>query len=163
MKKKRVSNITIPEPRLPLDDANAKGCLVWVKGRLTYFVNRPCVRHLMWDFWFNYAESPPGEDPSLINELYPSLTDWENYAGYSEATVLEDCDAKQRSQTYPSGYLISDGRLDFYVTRSEFRAALLAVRRLGRKEQCRWITKVRIFGCVDVVLTPSQRFRSGGG
>lgn len=148
----------IPEPPFPMDEEATKRCLTWDDGRLTYYVNRRALPHLLWDFWYGCARAQRTEDIDFDIDLYPALATPENVIGYSEITVLDDSDASERDSIYPDRYRLGLDRLDFTVTRSELKAAYWAIRRLGRKEHCRWIKEVRIFGCVRVILLPNRKF-----
>ncbi|BDI33541.1 hypothetical protein CCAX7_55920 [Capsulimonas corticalis] len=148
----------IQEPPCSHDEAQWKGCLTFVGDRLTYYINRPCQSDLLWTAWFNYAESPIGEDPSLTNEFYASLTNFRDWIPYSETIVLPTKDAALRTKRHPLGYKRQNERLDFYVTKSEFAKAFRVIRRLGRWEKGKMVTEGRIFGAVRLVLLDDSQF-----
>ena len=125
---------------------------------MTYYINRRCKAHLLWGFWFDYAESSYYEDPSLENSFYENLTTPQDWVCYSETTIIKMEDVARRGQNYPNGYRQSDERLDFYVTKPEFAEAYRAVQRLGRRRGTEQILEVSIFGSLRVVLLPDAGF-----
>jgi hypothetical protein len=153
-------NAELPEPPFAMDEESTKRCLAWVDGKLTYYINRRSIRHLLWDFSTGYPRTSQPADIDFDTDLYPALTTPENAIGYSEITVIADSDASERDRIYPERYHISVDydRLDFCVTLSELKAAYWAIRRLGHKEHCRWIKTVVIFGCVRVILLHNREF-----
>ncbi|MEO7716645.1 MAG: hypothetical protein ABIY70_10605 [Capsulimonas sp.] len=150
----------IQEPPCPHDEHNWKGCLTFVGDQLTYYINRRCQAELLWSFWFNYAESAFGEDPSLENDFYERLTDQSHWIGYSETMVIPNSAADKiwRAKKYPLGYTQNPERLDFYVTKPEFAKAFRVVRQLGRKRKGVVVREGVIFGCVRVVLLEDELF-----
>jgi hypothetical protein len=141
-----------------LDEHNFKGCLAFVNGQLTYYINRRCKANLLWLFWFNYAQSPYGEDPSLENAFYGKLTNRQDWVPYSETIIIKSEDVAWRQQKYPSGYRQQDEHLDFYVTKPEFAEAYRAIEKLGRRQDGKPTTQVSIFGSVRVILLASAEF-----
>ncbi len=160
----------IREPVVPptSNDEKRKACLTFVNGELTYFINRNNRRDLLWTFWYAYAESPFYEDPSIETDFYPDLTGRADWIEYCETTIIKDEaeDKAKRVQNYPPGYRIiydREGyiyRLDFYVTKGEFKEAFLAVKSLGRKPRDGSPAPVEtvIFGNVRVVLLEDRQF-----
>lgn len=158
----------IKEPVVPpvSNDAKRKACLTLVNGQLTYFINRNNRRDLLWTFWFNCAESPYYADSSIETDFYPTLTRRANWVEYSETTVLKEEDRASRAQDYPLGYRVVYGnfdtiyRLDFYVTKAEFKEAFLSLQSLGRKPRDGSLppTEIVIFGNVRVVLLDDGQF-----
>ena len=148
----------IKEPLWPADEHNFKGCLTFVNGELTYYITRRGKAHLLWGFWFNYAESPYYEDPSLENGFYKNLTNTQDWVTYSETIIIKSEDVARRGQDYPNGYRKLDKRLDFYVTKPEFAEAYRTVQKLGRRQGTEQIREVSIFGSLRVVLLPDAEF-----
>jgi hypothetical protein len=150
----------IQEPLCPFDKHRCKGCLTFVGNTLTYYINRRCRAELLWSFWFNYAESPIGEDLSLENDFYEKLTDQSHWIGYSETIVIPDSGADKiwRAKKYPLGYKQNSERLDFFVTKPEFAKAFRVIRQLGRKRKGVVVREGTIFGCVRVILLDNEQF-----
>lgn len=97
-------NAEIPETPFPMDEEATKRCLTWVNGRLTYYVNRRTLPHLLWDFWSCYPRTSQPVDIDFDTDLYPALTTSENAVEYSEITVIADSEALERDRTYPERY-----------------------------------------------------------
>ena len=134
----------IEEPPCPSDEHRFKGCLALVNEELVYYINRRCKARFLWLFWFNYAESPYYEDPSLENAFYRKLTNRADWVPYSETIIIKPEDTTKREQEYPKGYRQSAERLDFYVTKPEFSEAYRAVQKLGRRRGTGKIREVTI-------------------
>ena len=150
----------VQEPSCPFDEEAFKGCLTFANGALTYYINRRCRASLLWSFWFDFAESPFGEDPSLENEFYGPLTDRNDWIPYSETIVIPDkaSDIVWRNRKYPLGYKHTPDRTDFYVTKPEFAKAFRVIRQLGRKRKGVVVREGCIFQCVRVVLLDDEEF-----
>jgi hypothetical protein len=151
----------IKQPPFLLDESKRKGCLAYVDGTLTYFINRYNKQDLLWSLWHSYAKSPYYEDPSLENEFYEALTSRENWVEYSETIIIKDEDVPQRDQKYPLGYRRLSHRLDFYVTKEDCKQAFLALKPLGRKRGDGRIVDAWIFGRVRVVMLQDGQFVDG--
>jgi hypothetical protein len=141
-----------------LDEHNFRGCLTFVDGKLTYYINRRCKARLLRLFWFNYAESPYYEDPHLENDFYAKLTNQKNWISWGETTIIKEEDVARREKNYPNGYRWLDERLDFYVTKPEFAEAYRAIQKLGHRQGSKQDIEVVIFGSLHVVLLASAEF-----
>jgi hypothetical protein len=148
----------IKEPPCPLDEHRFKACLTFVEGELTYYINRRYRAGLLWLFWFNYAQSPYYEDPSLENAFYEKLTNRADWVPYSETIIIKPEDTIKREQDYPKGYRQLAERLDFYVTKLEFSEAYRAVQKLGRRQGTEQIREVTILSSLRVRLLSDSEF-----
>ena len=148
----------VKEPHCPLDEHNFHGCLTFVDGRLTHYINRRCKANLLWLFWFNYAQSPYYEDPSLENGFYEKLTRRQDWVPYSKTIIIKEKDVIRRKKDSPNGYRQLDERIDFYVTKPEFAQAYEAIQQLGRQRGDKQVTEVVIFGLLHVVLLATAEF-----
>jgi len=148
----------IKEPPCPLDESRFKGSLTFVDGTLTYYINRRNKAYLLWSFWFNYAESPYYADPAIENKYYPSLTSKEDWVEYCETTIIKESDIPQREKNYPLGYRRLSYRLDFYVTKQEFKQAFRNIQRLGRKIRDERVREAVIFGSLRVIMLDDDEF-----
>lgn len=148
----------IKKPPCPFDEHRFKGCLAFVNEELVYYINRRCKARLLWLFWFNYAESPYYEDPSLENAFYEKLTNRADWIPYSETIIIKPEDTTKREQEYPKGYRQSAERLDFYVTKPEFSEAYRAVQQLGRRQGTEQIREVTILSLLRVRLLSDSEF-----
>ncbi len=154
---------SVKEPPCPLDEHNFRGCLTFVEGKLTYYINRRCKASLLWVFWSCRAKWPYYEDPSLGNEFYERLTTRENWVPYCETTIIKEEDVAKREGEYPNGYRRRDERLDFYVTKLKFAEAYQTVQRLGRPQGNEQVTEATIFGSLRVVLLATAEFGERAG
>ena len=119
-------------------------------------------------FLVRLCQSSFYEDPSIETDFYPDLTRRADWVEYCETTIIkdEDEDKVKRTQNYPLGYrIIYDDndfiyRLDFYVTKAEFKEAFLAIKPLGRKtrDASPARTETVIFGNVRIVLLEDRAF-----
>lgn len=146
------------EPFYSFDEEGAKGCLKRTGDTVTYFINRRCKTWLLWHCWHCAESSSDYEDPNLINRYYPALTTEAAWINYCETIVLRDEDAADRDRRHPLGFLASDERLDFYVTRSEFVEAFRRIQRLTRTPGKKQVTQITIFKSLRVVLLNNAAF-----
>jgi hypothetical protein len=151
---------SIREPIYPVNEAKVRGCLSIADDdtHFLYYVNRQGLQELRWSFWYNYAESPYYEDPSIPNAYYAALTSRERWVRYAETTIIKDEDILTRDQDYPLGYRRLHDSIDLYVTKDEFRAAFDCITRLRMPAATDRPAETIIFRYLSVILLPTSRF-----